>query len=86
MKTGKFLAILTVASLAIASSANATLSINTGGGSPTLAVDADQPVNVSSGSRFNFSPSVPEPSTYIAGALLLLPFGVSTLRSLRRKA
>jgi hypothetical protein len=28
---------------------------------------------------------VPEPSTIIAGALLLLPFGVSTLRILRRK-
>jgi hypothetical protein len=29
--------------------------------------------------------SVPEPSTIVAGALLLLPFGVSTLRVLRRK-
>jgi hypothetical protein len=28
--------------------------------------------------------AVPEPSTMIAGALLLLPFGVSTLRVLRR--
>ena len=28
---------------------------------------------------------VPEPSTYIAGALLLLPFGASTLRMLRKK-
>jgi len=28
--------------------------------------------------------SVPEPTTMIAGALLLLPFGVSTLRMLRR--
>jgi len=28
---------------------------------------------------------VPEPSTLIAGALLLLPFGLSTLRVLRRK-
>lgn len=28
---------------------------------------------------------VPEPTTMIAGALLLLPFGVSTLRLLRRK-
>lgn len=32
------------------------------------------------------SPPVPEPSTVIAGALLLLPFGVSALRILRRKA
>ena len=30
--------------------------------------------------------AVPEPSTMIAGALLLLPFGVSTLRNLRRKS
>lgn len=30
------------------------------------------------------SPAVPEPSTIIAGALLLLPFGVSALRVLRR--
>ena len=30
-------------------------------------------------------PVVPEPTTVLAGALLLLPFGVSTIRSLRRK-
>ena len=30
--------------------------------------------------------AVPEPTTMIAGALLLLPFGLSTLRMLRRKA
>jgi choice-of-anchor C domain-containing protein len=29
--------------------------------------------------------AVPEPTTMIAGALLLLPFGVSTLRALRRR-
>ena len=41
----------------------------------------------SSGQGFTFSAStsaVPEPSTVVAGALLLLPFGVSTLRILRR--
>ena len=31
-------------------------------------------------------PAVPEPTTFIAGALLLLPFGANTLRILRRKA
>ena len=31
-------------------------------------------------------PAVPEPTTFIAGALLLLPFGASTFRILRRKA
>jgi hypothetical protein len=34
--------------------------------------------------KSNYS-SVPEPSTIVAGALLLLPFGVSTLRILRKK-
>ena len=29
--------------------------------------------------------AVPEPTTMIAGALLLLPFGMSTLRALRRR-
>jgi hypothetical protein len=28
---------------------------------------------------------VPEPTTYIAGAMLMIPFGASTLRTLRRK-
>ena len=32
---------------------------------------------------YNLSP-VPEPTTVIAGALLLLPFGASTLRLLRK--
>jgi len=30
--------------------------------------------------------AVPEPTTMLAGALLLLPFGASTIRGLRRKA
>ncbi|MEI7941050.1 MAG: hypothetical protein WCK27_30620, partial [Verrucomicrobiota bacterium] len=38
------------------------------------------PVNA----EFLFTP-VPEPTTMIAGALLLLPFGASTLRMLRRR-
>ena len=33
----------------------------------------------------NFEYAVPEPTTMIAGALLLLPFGASTLRILRRR-
>ena len=36
------------------------------------------------GDNFTFTP-VPEPTTMIAGALLLLPFGASTLRMLRRR-
>ena len=35
---------------------------------------------------YNYTPtSVPEPTTMVAGVLLLLPFGASTLRILRRK-
>jgi hypothetical protein len=34
--------------------------------------------------RTQDDPAVPEPTTLIAGALLLLPFGASTLRSLRK--
>lgn len=46
-------------------------------------------LNLTNGNRANAQPvlgftSVPEPSTVIAGALLLLPFGVSTLRILRK--
>jgi hypothetical protein len=36
------------------------------------------------GPNFQFTP-VPEPTTMVAGALLLLPFGASTLRILRRR-
>ena len=41
------------------------------------------PVNRYDAGTFEFS-AVPEPTTLIAGALLLLPFGASTLRILRR--
>jgi hypothetical protein len=44
-------------------------------------------VDLSSISRVSQSfhqTAVPEPSTVVAGALLLLPFGVSTLRILRK--
>jgi hypothetical protein len=34
--------------------------------------------------RTQDAPPVPEPTTMIAGALLLLPFGASTLRVLRK--
>jgi hypothetical protein len=43
---------------------------------------ADYPTPVF-GANFQFTP-VPEPTTMIAGALLLLPFGASTLRMLRK--
>jgi hypothetical protein len=41
-------------------------------------------VTISSVSQSFHQTVVPEPSTVVAGALLLLPFGVSTLRILRR--
>jgi hypothetical protein len=45
------------------------------------------PTEYGSGQDFIFnSDPVPEPTTIIAGALLLLPFGASTLRILRRRA
>jgi hypothetical protein len=38
------------------------------------------------GTTYDFEPApVPEPTTMVAGALLLLPFGASTLRMLRKK-
>jgi hypothetical protein len=39
--------------------------------------------NLDSYALFDATVLVPEPSTYLTGALLLLPFGVSTLRKLR---
>jgi hypothetical protein len=43
--------------------------------------------SVVSGAEINAPPpAVPEPTTFIAGALLLLPLGASTVRILRRKA
>lgn len=41
-------------------------------------------VTISSVSQSFHQTAVPEPSTVVAGALLLLPFGVSTLRILRK--
>jgi hypothetical protein len=34
---------------------------------------------------YNIESVVPEPSTYLAGALLLVPFGMSTLRVIRKR-
>ncbi len=51
---------------------------------------AQDPLSVGNLSGWNIfegkptTSSVPEPSTIVAGALLLLPFGVSTLRILRK--
>lgn len=42
-------------------------------------------VNLSSKLTINGIPFIPEPSTYIAGLLLLLPFGASALRIVRKR-
>jgi hypothetical protein len=52
---------------------------------PQNLVQDDSQYQISTWTMFNPT-VVPEPSTVIAGALLLLPFGASTLRILRKKA
>jgi len=56
----------------------------TAGSAPSVILD-----NLTVATLFSDAASaapVPEPTTFIAGALLLLPFGANTLRILRRKA
>ena len=63
-----------------------------GGGSFNLPADssplwtnrAGEGYGLSHWTGFGGAPPVPEPTTIIASALLLLPFGVSTIRALRR--
>ena len=58
-------------------------------GQNTLSVRMDWSDQVIDGVRVvvsGIATPVPEPSTVITGTLLLLPFGVSTLRNLRRKS
>ena len=52
---------------------------------PQLSAEADL-MGLVNGTTQNYVVPVPEPTTVLAGALLLLPFGASTLRGLRRKA
>jgi hypothetical protein len=66
---------------------NLNLTFQFSGTDPTLtglfAGSGTQSVSYS-GSISSVSTAVPEPSTVVAGALLLLPFGVSTVRILRK--
>ena len=39
---------------------------------------------IGSGTASSLAPAIPEPSTVVAGALLLLPFGIGAIRSLRK--
>ncbi len=50
-----------------------------------IAAAAGQLVGLSEVQQSFHQTAVPEPSTVVAGALLLLPFGISTLRILRKK-
>jgi hypothetical protein len=61
------------------------LSAPDGGAGPFIAVAHLQGVEGTIGSSHIYATVVPEPTTMIAGALLLLPFGASALR-LRRKS
>jgi hypothetical protein len=58
---------------------------NANGGTDTTSfTDDDNPLSVTFTDNAADSPTVPEPSTLFAGALLLLPFGISALRGLLR--
>jgi hypothetical protein len=49
-------------------------------------LNSDPGVSIHSGSTVTMPPpAVPEPTTFFAGALLLVPFGAGTIRILRRK-
>jgi len=67
---------------------NLNLTFQFSGTDPTLtglfAGTGTQSVSYSGSISSAASTAVPEPSTVVAGALLLLPFGVSTLRILRK--
>jgi hypothetical protein len=99
MKTPSYKMILAVLSLALLSVGSSYASIDCSGGSTTTTgcttycttyptVDC----TYTSSSCSNNTPpptpnsqsAVPEPSTIVAGALLLLPFGISTVRILRK--
>ena len=65
---------------------NNYIPVNLSAGTHTFDVMVDnigQSSDNPTGMRFE---AVPEPTTVLAGALLLLPFGASTIRGLRRKA
>jgi hypothetical protein len=51
------------------------------GGTLWLGINDDK----GSGNTFDNQSAVPEPTTIISAALMLLPFGASTLRILRRQ-
>jgi len=64
-----------------ASGAGITITFSAGEDLLSLAADGN-----GAGSAYSGTIAVPEPTTMVAGAMLLLPFGMSTLRGLRRKS
>jgi hypothetical protein len=65
---------------------NITFDTPGGGWTGRLFSDTDKTIHLFSEATINQPVVVPEATTFIAGALLLLPLGASTLRILRRKA
>lgn len=61
-----------------------TVSFSFAGSMPTLAQLQAGGITDSFAGQISSTSPVPEPATEIAGALLLLPFGLSTLRILRK--
>ena len=61
-----------------------TVSFSFAGSMPSLAQLQAGPITDAFAGQISSTSPVPEPSTVIAGALLLLPFGLSTVRILRR--
>jgi hypothetical protein len=63
-----------------------TVSFSFSGSSPSLAQLQAGNVSDSFSGQISSTSPVPEPTTVIAGALLLLPFGLSTLRIIRKNS
>jgi len=78
-----------LAALAAGKTGNLNLTFQFSGSSPNLSsiYNGGTGVNTASysGSISSGSVVVPEPATVVAGALLLLPFGISTFRILRKR-
>jgi hypothetical protein len=75
-----------LASLANVTAGIQTVSFSFAGSMPTLAQLQAGPIMDSFAGQISSTSPVPEPATVIAGALLLLPFGLSTVRILRKRS
>lgn len=75
-----------LASLANVTAGIETVSFSFAGSSPSLASLQAGGITDSFAGQISSTSPVPEPTTVIAGALLLLPFGLSTLRIIRKNS